>query len=660
MLESHTRSSLTTLAQVAVLVGLVACGTGEDEAGAAPVAEAAPSPTPGRGPSPESETDIELRTVTYAWNPEAGDPAVPAELGGPGFTGEGWTTNLTFPEMGEAGVPRGGVMRLARLDWPATLRMLGKDWNSDLTYRLRDLCYESLLMRHPVTSEPIPRLATHWQISDDRMTFRFRLNPEARFSNGEELTADDVVASYELRMDPGVLDPLNQQTFGKFETPVAVSKYIVEVRCREQSWRNFIYFSETALTIFPASVVSIAGEEYLDEYQFRLVPGTGPYAVADEDVVSGQSITARRRADWWARDNPAFEGLYNIGAFEWTVVQDVNLAFEKFKAGELDVFENIPASWYAQEIPELDAWKRGMIRRVKVYNRVPKMTSGIAINMRRPPLDDVRVREALARLFPRELLLEKFMFDEYVPLSSHFPGGLYENPDNELIEFDPARAVELLEEAGWTEKDSEGYRVQDGERLRFELTFASQLYEPYLTVYQEECRRAGIQLDLQLLSGATRWRNMRQKEYDLTMTAWGAVDPPNPVGAWSTELAEQVDNNNVTSFSDERVDALCRQYDEENDPARRIEIIREIDAILHDAHPYVQAWTTPAERLVIWNKFGLPRYGGMRMWRDYHLPNSWWVDPDKKARLAECRADATATMERGPEEFRFWETWSPE
>lgn len=636
----------TALALWAIL-GLAVAGTSASTVGE----PAAP------GPARTANAETGLRMVTYAWDPDAGDPEVPAELGGPGFTGEGWTTNPTFPEMGRADVPQGGSLRAARPDWPATLRMLGKDWNTDLAYQIRALCYESLLMRHPVTTEPIPLLATHWQISEDRMTFRFRLNPEARFSNGEEVTAEDVVASYRIRMDPQTLDPLNQQTFGRFEEPVAVSKYIVEVRCREENWRNFIYFAHEPLTIFPASAVAISGERYLDEFQFRLAPGSGPYAIADEDIVSGRSIAARRRDDWWARDNPAFEGLYNIGTFEWVVVQDEGLKWEKFKAGELDLLDRVKASWYAADIPELDAWKRGMMRRVKVFNRVPKITSGIAINMRRPPLDDLRVRRALAHLCPRELLLDRFMYNEYTALSSYFPGGIYENPDNEYVAYDPLRAVELLEEAGWTAKDADGYRTKDGVPLSFELTYASQLYEPYLTIYQEECQHAGIRIELQLLTGATRWRNMRQKEYDLTMVAWGAPTPPNPVGEWSTELAEQLDNNNVTSFSDPRVDELCELYDQEHDPWRRVEIVRAIDGLVHAAHPYVQFWTTPAERVVIWNKFGLPHYGGMRMWRDYLLPLSWWVDPEREARLAECRADPSATMQRGREEFRYWETW---
>ena len=65
--------------------------------------------------------NLDIPTVTYRWDPAAGDPSVSAEMGGPGFTGEGWETNMTFPALGQAGVPQGGSMTVSIADWPATL-----------------------------------------------------------------------------------------------------------------------------------------------------------------------------------------------------------------------------------------------------------------------------------------------------------------------------------------------------------------------------------------------------------------------------------------------------------------------------------------------------------------------------------------------------------
>jgi ABC-type oligopeptide transport system substrate-binding subunit len=99
-------------------------------------------------------------------------------------------------------------------------------------------------------------------------------------------------------MDPTLQSPSSQLTYGKLERPVAESKYIVRVKAKELNWRNFLYFS--GMAIMPAHVLkTMNGDKYLKEYNFKLVPGSGPYTIREQDVVKGQSITARRRPDYW-------------------------------------------------------------------------------------------------------------------------------------------------------------------------------------------------------------------------------------------------------------------------------------------------------------------------------------------------------------------------
>ena len=129
-------------------------------------------------------------------------PSVPAEQGGKGFKGEGWETNTNFVLQGDPHAVKGGVLRYFLPDFPGTLRMYGPESNSQFNGNVSSLLYETLLGIDPNTLEFIPALATHWQTSPDKMTFRFRLNPNARFSDGTPVTAEDVVATYDFLMDP--------------------------------------------------------------------------------------------------------------------------------------------------------------------------------------------------------------------------------------------------------------------------------------------------------------------------------------------------------------------------------------------------------------------------------------------------------------------------
>jgi microcin C transport system substrate-binding protein len=600
---------------------------------------------------------LNIPRVKYNWDPQAGDASVSAELGGPGFTGEGWLTREEMSAVGDKSAPQGGSLSSYMPDWPPTLRQAGKDWNTYFNYFVRDACYHSLLDLDQETMDFVPELATHWQISEDKTTYRFRINPKARWSDGKEITSADVVATWKLLTDPTLLDPSGVMTYGRFEEPKAISKYIVEVKTTEESWRNFLYFS--GMSVFPAHQISMPGSQYLDEYQFKLTAVSGPYGLVEEDIKTGDSITLRRRSDWWGDDIEAWDGLYNIAELKFVVVKEPQLAFEKVKKGELDYYPIPKAQWWVEEVPKIEAVQRGLLVPTKFYTDAPHGISGLALNMSRPPLDDIKVRRALQLLMDRKTMIEKLYFNEYKPLDS-YESGAYANPDNEKFVYDEFGAVQLLEEAGWKEKDAEGYRVKDGKQLSFKVTYNSPLSERSLTVYQEACKKAGIKLELELLTPAAAWKNLTQKQYDIQSVAWGGLTFPNPETSWKSDLAKQQDNNNVTAFANPEVDKLLDAYNKEYDPQRRIEIIREIDGIIYKQHPYVLEHYNPSQRVLYWNKFGMPAWGTSRFGEVENMFLAWWVDPAKDKELAAAKADPNAKMEPGPAKVEFWPAWNAE
>lgn len=653
MTKLSTRAVLLVLVPAAALIGCGGGGTGTPPAGgkaAAPGGGGTAAPA-----APASRYNLEIPMVTYKWDPQAGDKSVPADQGGPGFTGEGWTTNMTFLALGDPRAVKGGTYVRYLLDWPATLRQTGKDWNESFNYTVADMCYQGLLQYHKDTLEWIPMLATHWQISDDRMTYRFRMNPKARWSDGSEVTADDVVATFKLLMDPTLLDPSAIMTFEKMEAPVAKSKYIVEVKAKEENWRNFLYFATQQ--IFPAKEVSIKGSEYLDKYQFAYTANSGPYIVDMKAMEQGQSLTIRRRPDWWDADNPAWAGIWNFDVYKAVIVKDPNLAFEKAKKGELDYFWVQKAQWWAEEVDKIDGVKRGLIQKRKICNDHPLGFSGAACNQLRPPLDDIRLRMALNHLFNRKLFIEKFFFHEYAPLDSYYQGGIYQNQDNPHIDYDEPRAVELLEQAGWKELNAEGYRMKGGKELKLTLNYASPLSERYLTVFQESCKKAGIRLDLQILTPAALFKNATQKEYDLIDVPWGALVFPNPETSFHSKLAREKDNNNITGFQDPEVDRLCAAYDKEYDPAKRAALIRQIDGLVYKQYPYVLGWSLPSLRFLVSSKVRMPEWGTWRTADEEAMHYCWWIDPEVEKEVEAAKADTNRTLRTEEVENHYWEAW---
>ncbi len=119
-----------------------------------------------------------------------------------GYSTYTWSQDKDKTFFGDPKAKKGGVLNYIHTYFPNTMRIHGQNSNLLInTQTIASLCYESLLSLHPVTLEFIPNLATHWHISDDKMTYKFRINPDARWWDGMPVTSDDVIATWDLMMD---------------------------------------------------------------------------------------------------------------------------------------------------------------------------------------------------------------------------------------------------------------------------------------------------------------------------------------------------------------------------------------------------------------------------------------------------------------------------
>src|SRR5439155_15661585 len=264
---------------------MAACGGGSERRQQPSTA----TPAAARGP-------VAVDKASYPVFPDAdagADPTVTAEQGGKGFKGEGWETNTKFDLIGDPRAVKGGVLRDHTISFPGTLRMAGPEWNNEDNYVINSLVYEGLLNLHPSTREYIPALATHWKVDPDKLTYRFRIDPNARFSDGMPVTSEDVIATWKFLTDKTLQDLYFYTQFTKLEMPVAESKYIVRIKAKQLGWENFLIAG--TLRVFPAHVLrTINGAAYLRDYKFKFRPGKGPYIVNESDIEKGKAFSIRR------------------------------------------------------------------------------------------------------------------------------------------------------------------------------------------------------------------------------------------------------------------------------------------------------------------------------------------------------------------------------
>jgi microcin C transport system substrate-binding protein len=637
------RFRLLTIATLAFALAAAGCTGGSSD------------PASTSGPT-ASNNNASLNKDDYPVFPDAdagADPSVPAEAGGKGFNGEGWETNTSYDLMGDPRAVKGGLVRRAQTDFPSTLRYLGPNvtaWNATL----HSLVYETLLGMHSTTLEYIPGIATHWQISEDKKTYRFRINPNARFSDNTPVTSEDVIASWKLNIDKPLQDPARLVIFSKFQEPVAESKYIVRVSTNAASWQDFMTFSN-ALYIYPAQALKgLTGGAYIKEYNYKMLPGSGAYIVNEQDVDKGKTITVRRRKDYWAEKERRNVGLYNFDEVLEVVVRDRALEFEMFKKGDLDYYVVNRASMWVQEL-DYDNMKRGLNQKRKVFNHNPQGKQGLAMNTRREPYNDIRVRKALRHLFPREQMIEKLMFNEYYPMDSYFEGSPYENMNNEKIDFNPQKAIQLLAEAGWKDRDSSGRLVKNGRPLSLEVLYYDKVsQERTLTPYQEQLRMVGITLNLRLVTWETLIKLIDERTFDMVTIAYTGETFPLPEMSYLSKLADEKNTNNITGFKNARADEIIAQYNAEFDLQKRIKLLQEFDGIITNEHHMILEWTAPYERFAFWSKFGMPEGVITNVGDSRDVPAVWWIDPDKQQKLEAALKDPSIQLEVGETDNRYW------
>jgi microcin C transport system substrate-binding protein len=491
--------------------------------------------------------------------------------------------------------------------------------------------YETLLSQHPVTLEMEPMLADRCVLEDDRRTFTFHLHPQARWSDGRPVTAEDVRWTFETILDPQNLTGPHKIGLERFEPPVVLDEATIRFVAKEVHWENLLTLA--GLQVLPQH--AFAGRDFnLQNFEFPVV--SGPYRLGD--IREGIQVTLVRRPDWWAGNLPRFRRVANFDRLRFRFFEETDNAFEAFQKGELDIFPVYTAHLWANQT-QGEKYDRQWIVKQEIANLKPMGFQGIALNLRRPPLDDPRVRRALAHLYHREKMNATLMHNAYFLHRAYYE-DLYDavHPcPNEFLAYDPDRARALLADAGWQANPQTGLLEKDGRPLRLRYLSRGASDDKFTAIFQEDLKDVGIELAVDKKDWAAWTKDMDEYHFDLTWAAWSAGLFKNPESMWASKEADRPSGQNITGYRNAAVDALIDAQRAEFDVQKRHDLVRRIDALVTQDVPYILLWNKLGTRLLWWNKFGMPpaplgKYGDERSAHSY-----WWYDPDAAADLAHAR-----------------------
>ncbi len=551
-----------------------------------------------------------------------------------------WETNNDAPLFASPQAVKGGTFRTFILSFPLTLRTVGPDSNSSFRGYL-DANKLSLVGFHPNTLELIPQLATHWAYDADGRTVYYKLDPEAQWSDGEPVTAEDYLFTLAFMRSKHIVAPwYNNHYRTEIEDVIRFDDYTIAVIGAKVKPKEDLILAY-GIGPTPAHFHQL-DENWVKRYNWTPEPNTGPYQISK--VKKGKSIEFKRKTDWWAKDKRYFRHRYNVDKFRISVIRDLNVAYQHFLKGELDSFSITFPVWWHERARGVE-YDNGYIHKLWFYTDSPQPSVGMWLNTDKPILSDRRVRKGLAHAMNIDKVINTILRKDYFRLPSHYTGyGEYSNESLRPLPFDLKKSAEYLDQAGWVDRNAQGVRVKDGQPLRLVVNYSTKQHTDRLVILREEAKKAGVDLVLQLLDPSTSFKNVLEKKHDIAWSGWSTGLRPAFWQHYHSDNAHKPQTNNITNLDNPEIDALIMAYRTATTKAERVRLSRELQSLIHEQTVFIPTFMVPYERFAYWRWLKMPPVEGTRLngtGLGSFSPGLFWIDEQEKAFTLKARKQGT-------------------
>ncbi|WP_245409462.1 extracellular solute-binding protein [Methyloceanibacter sp. wino2] len=566
--------------------------------------------------------------------------------------------DLAQPENFEAfayvdpDAPKGGAFSLIGWGGVTTFNSLNSFILKGDAAQGLELLFDTLMTRAMDEPDAVYGLiAESAEVADDRKSVTFYLRPEARFSDGTPVTADDVVFSFDVLKEKG--HPLYSQMLRDVEKAEALDPATVRYTFTGDLVRDL------PLTVAELPVFSKAyyADKKFDETTLEPPLGSGPYLV--DDLKQGRNITYRRNPDYWAKDLPVNNGRWNFDTIRFEYFRDRTAGMEAFKAGTYDLREEFTSKVWATEY-DFPAIRDGRVKKDVLPDLTPSGTQGFFINTRRDKFKDKRVREALGLAFDFEWTNRNMFFNLYNRTQSYFESspmkaegepsaeeralieGLGADVDPDVLGPVPLppisdgsgrdraslqRASKLLDGAGWRIKDKK--RVNDkGEQLTVEFLTFEPTFERIIAPYVKNLSLLGIDAGIRRVDPAQYQQRLKDFDFDVTTQRYVMRNTPGVElrSYFGSGSADMVGSLNLAGIKDPAVDALIEKIIGAENREDMHTAARALDRVLRAGHYWVPHWYKASHTIAYWDKFGQPE---TKPKFDRGILDTWWFEGAK-------------------------------
>jgi microcin C transport system substrate-binding protein len=578
--------------------------------------------------------------------------------------------------------PKGGTLVLAN---PS--RLTSFDKFNPFTLRGNtapgvDLLFESLTVgSSDEVASAYGLLADDIQIAPDGLSVTFHINPRARFSNGDPVTAEDVKFSLDTLKSPQAA-PQFASIFGEITRAVVVDPQTVRFEFRQRNRELPLLAGGMPVFSRKWGMKPDGSRIPFDQLAFEKPIGSGPYLIERYD--NGRTITYRRDPNYWGAQLPVRAGMYNFDRIVYKLYSDSTARLEAFKAGEYDALvEYVARNWVRRDVgKKFDSGE--LVKREFPQHNGTGM-QGFMLNTRRPLFQDVRVRKALDLALDFQWLDRQLFYNQYRRIDSFFANtdlqakGLPSPGELALLEpfraqLDPAvfgpppkqpdtdppgslranllQARALLQEAGWTYRDG-ALRNAKGEPFQFEIlddSGSGGQMEPIVATYIRNLQKLGITATFRVADYAVYQKRLDAFDFDVTTIRMPDVQVPGSeqIERFGSKAADTNGSDNMIGLKSPVVDAVLNALVHAQTREQLVDATHALDRLLMHGYYVVPHWYSGTHRVAFkrglaWPKT-LPLYYGAEGW----ITSMWWYGQPQASPPAQAQAQPQAQPHSPP------------
>ncbi len=492
---------------------------------------------------------------------------------------------------------------------------------------IQNLMFDTLMQRSwdELASE-YPLIADDVEVAPDLSSATFHINPAARFSNGDPVTAADVKYSFDILKSPQASPMFNSQ-FSVLKSATVIDRMTVRFDFNRKERDAPLIAGD--LPVFSPKWGMRADGTRPSFDQISNVPpiASGPYLI--EQRKNDKQITYRRNPDYWAANLPSRRGMFRFSRITFLLYADIYTTLEAFKAGDVDLNVEYSATQWARKYVGKN-FRNGMLKKGE-FPDGPAQMQGLVINMRRPMFQDIRVRRALGLAFDYDWMNRMMFYGQYRRNESYFDASPFAATGmpsaKELALLEPYRsevpaavfgpmiqqpstlppnslrsnlreARDLLEQAGWHYRDG-ALRDANGTPMSVEILDdepgMDRLYLPYM----QALNLIGIHTTFREIDAALYQKRIDNFDYDLTTYLYPPVTIPGAelVRRFGSAAASQVGSENYPGIKSKAVDGLIQDVLKAGTLDDLESATRALDRVLINSYYMVPEYYAPNTRV---------------------------------------------------------------